>query len=431
MGTIQDWIDENNTKTRFRSLAHTSLRTSDVRYDSTGATLYSFDDGNASLGYHQQTNSIEHPWRLFHKGIYRPRNMGGPFFTSKLAVGLPSRKRWNLFRRAAGGWISFEVKGDLFPHIDVHRLARAVHDDTLRSTDVWNEEDAMSMLDLRAIGEKIMLSVVPTSHAFDAVTALGEPITDGAIFGLPGRNLLIEGNPGGEYLNWVFGVQPTTADVQNFNTALNTYDSVIKQYLRDADKLIRRRTRKFRMQEDVTTETVNNVPVTVGGRPLSSFLAQTGPCTIKTSITRDVWYAGAFKYHIPTSLSDFEKNLFEWQRAYGIIPDPADIWNLLPFTWLSDWFTNGGNSIRHLFLQSTEGATQVYGYVMCTSQVEKTYTWTGQLRVEDVFVPCSITAVVVKTIKQRVRVTPFGVHFTGVDLTPRQLAILAALGVAK
>jgi hypothetical protein len=84
-----------------------------------------------------------------------------------------------------------------------------------------------------------------------------------------------------------------------------------------------------------------------------------------------------------------------------------------------------------LFLQATEGATQWYGYVMCESVVKTTYTWTGLLYLSGTPTPCSITSVVVKTIKQRERVSPFGSAFTGVDLSPRQLAILAALGVAK
>lgn len=73
----------------------------------------------------------------------------------------------------------------------------------------------------------------------------------------------------------------------------------------------------------------------------------------------------------------------------------------------------------------------MYGYVMCHTEVEKTYVWRGTLRENNADTPNSITAVVRKTIKQRARVSPFGVHFTGLDLTPKQLAILAALGIAK
>jgi hypothetical protein len=130
-------------------------------------------------------------------------------------------------------------------------------------------------------------------------------------------------------------------------------------------------------------------------------------------------------------MSTFETLLFDWDRAFHLAPSPSDAWELLPFSWLSDYFFNGGNAIRHLTLQSSEGAAQVYGYVMCQTEVTTSYVWTGLLREGDIPKPRSITAVVKKTIKQRARVSPFGVHFTGVDLTPRQLAILAALGIAK
>jgi hypothetical protein len=433
MDTIQDYIDDRDTVAKHRSFIHTNLRTLDARYNSNGSTVYEFSDDDSSLGFHQQTNSIDHPWQHYRRharGL--PRNMGGPFITTKLAVGLPSRKTWKLRRNFVSGAPAYLVEGDLFPHIIPYGLAKLVRQDKLRTSSVWTEPDAMSSLELRLLGEKIMLSLVPTSAAFDAVTALGEPISDGALFGLPGRSLLLNGDPGGEYLNTVFGIQPTARDIEDFNTALGSYDKVIKQYLKDANKLVRRKTKPYSIPEEVTQSVSNTNPITAKGRTVTStLLSGSGSCTIEKRINRKIWYAGAFRYHIPKSLSNFEKNLFEWQRAYKIIPDPADIWNLLPFTWLADWFTNGGDSLRHLFLQATEGATQWYGYVMCESVVKTTYTWTGLLYLSGTPTPCSITSVVVKTIKQRERVSPFGSAFTGVDLTPRQLAILAALGVAK
>lgn len=360
----------------------------------------------------------------------RPRNTGGPFITTKLEVRLPSRQGYDLLRLSGGNKPLYAISGDLLPHINVQRICKSIREGTIRTNSVWMEDNSMSIPDLQVLGEKLMLSVVPTSAAFNAVTALGEPISDGAFFGLPGRALL-NSNPGGEFLNFQFGILPTISDIQNFNTALESYSKVIAQYHRDAGKVIRRKTRRYDLPEVVTTSTFSTNPVTTDGRAVNALLFSSPSGTRTTRTKRSYWYSGAFEYHIPEHLSTFQRLMFDFDRAFHIAPSPADVWELLPFSWLADYFSNGGNSLRHLFLQASEGAVQRYGYVMCESKVEDTYVLTGTMRVNNIPVPGSITAVVEKTIKQRIRTSPFGVHFTGVDLTPRQLAILAALGIAK
>jgi hypothetical protein len=436
--TIQDYLDKRDTQTKWRSSPNIyPFRTADERFNPlTGVPIYSFHDTNSCLGWHQQTSSLDHKiWNLYQEGkipiARRPRNLGGPFITTKLETRIPGRRNWDLIAyNASNGNPTYVVSGDLLPHVDFHRLCKAIWEGSIRTHDVWTTDDSLNKSELQVLGEKLMLSVVPTSAAFNAVTALGEPISDGGFFGLPGRSLY-EANPGGEFLNLQFGILPTISDIQNFNTALETYSRVIKQYRRDANKVIRRRTRPYDLPEVVSSSTVSAVPITAAGRALNATLATSGFCTITKSIKRKVWYSGAFEYYIPKNMSKFQELMFDWQRAFHIAPSPADAWELLPFSWLTDYFTNGGNSIRHLTLQLSEGAVQRYGYVMCTSEIKTSYTWQGSLRINNVLQPNSITAEVVKTIKQRSRVSPFGVHFTGVDLNPRQLAILAALGIAK
>lgn len=430
--TIQDYVDRLGTATKWRSHQEEPLRTHDARYLQDGTPIYDWNDTDSALGWHQQTSSIEHAWGAIRRGHKkRPRNIGGPFITTKLEVTLPGRTKYYLSRNATSGWLSYLCEGDLLPHIDVHRICKAIYEDTIRLHSVWTEDNAMNSDDLRIKGEEIMLSLVPTSAAFDAVTAIGEPIADGAIFGLPGRSLIINHDPGGEYLNTVFAVQPTLQDLENLNKAFDTYTEVIKQYHRDADRLIRRRFKPIDLPEVVTTSSFATNPVTAKGRALSANLCSNSTGTITKRINRKIWYSGAFMYHIPKDMSAFETYIYDFQRAFKIAPDPVDLWNLLPFSWLADYFTTGQNTLRHLFLQTAEGAVQVYGYVMCTTVVETTYKWQGMLRINNQPTFTTMTATVQKTIKQRSRVSPFGIHFTGLDLTQKQLFVLAALGIAK
>jgi len=401
----------------------------------TGATWWNNYGDKLAEGEFQHTVSVDNPylWHLKRSNrLSRTLDVGGPFTTTKLNLRVESKSYFDL-RRGSVAAPSYTYVGDLCPHVDVWNLMNAIYLGKVPNNTIWNNADAMDKNELQLIGERIMLSVVPTSTPFNAITALGEPIIDQRFFGLPGH-ALINGDPGGEYLNTVFGLLPTIQDIQHFNTVVNASGDILRQYFKDSDKLIRRRTKPIEIPEEVTeVKNVAFAPITASGPGLTAFLwGGTSPgCTVTTRINREIWYAGAFMYHVPKDLSSWNKNIYEWQRLYHVVPHLSDIWELLPFSWLVDYFSNSGNSLRHLFLQSSEGAAQVYGYIMCQSKVEKTYVWNGSLRENDTLVPYTITAVVTKTIKQRIRCSPFGVKFTGVDLTPRQLAILAALGISK
>lgn len=278
-----------------------------------------------------------------------------------------------------------------------------------------------------------MLSVVPTSAAVDATVSLGELFLEGKFFSVPGTGLT-KNDPGGEYLNYAFGIAPVLADVEGYNKTIKDFDKILTQWYKDADKVVRRKTKRFVTEEETTT-TVRQDSATfapMGINPLTyDLVGPNGKLTITTTIKREVWYSGAFKYYIPKEIDTLGKLILEYNRAYGVLPSPADVWEILPFSWLIDWFSNAGNAVRHAQLQSSEGATQIYGYVMCETQVEQTREWSGHVMVNGSPQPRSITNTILETIRQRERVSPFGVTLTGVDLSPRQLAILAALGVSK
>lgn len=275
-----------------------------------------------------------------------------------------------------------------------------------------------------------MLSVVPTSATANALVSVGELITEGKLFSAPGKALLDQ-NPGGEFLNYQFGILPVVSDAKSFTEAASTFSETISQYRRDAGKVVRRKAGPYVLEESTSVRNYSNSLITPGRSTLSAFLVNSPKLTVTTKIKREIWYSGAFEYYIPEDMSRLEELIFEWNRVYGIVPDPADIWELLPFSWLADWFTNSGNALRHLFLQASEGATQRYGYAMCHSTVERLYEWSGRLCVAGTWRPATVSYTLTEDIKQRERVRPFGTTFTGHSLSPRELAILGALGIAK
>jgi hypothetical protein len=433
VGTIQDYLDTRDRQFRHRYVS------GPTRKSETGTTLFvgsprSKTTGDIpSNGVYQETWSINHPGRELRNRLDQSGlNVGGPFQTKRLELMVNSEEfRLTSIFGTSTPWTKYDHYGPLYPDYTTYTLGRQIMGKTLAASPTWTGFSGMNTLDLRKKGEQIMLSLVPTSAAFDAATSIGELLADGTLFAVPGRSVM-DGDIGGEYLNTVFGVIPTQGDLSDLHKAVSSYDSIIKQYYRDANKRIRRKTRPFALPEtvDVVVKT-NQPPIDGAGNALIAYLAGSSTTTITTRTNQEVWYAGAFRYYVPESMSIFERKFTEWNRVYGIGLDPASMWNLFPFSWMTDWFTNGEDSLRHLFIQSSEGATQEYGYVMCYTTKVITVEWRGMLSVGNTFVPRTITSTISYEIKQRERVSPFGVQYRNADFTPRQLAILAALGIAK
>lgn len=397
--------------------------------------------GGSALGWHQYTesrnNAIYFRARRSSDGLLFSKNIGGPFFTRRFTLEYLGDYPHRTYKAYWGNNPTQAIRalydGFVFPSSAAAGMAKAIHQREFAKHTTWvNSTHRMSRDELRVIGERIMLSLVPTKPAVEALVSLGELVTEGKLFGVPGGSLS-KADPGGEFLNYQFGISPVLADAGAFNEGIQNYDKILAQYKRDAGRRIRRRTQR-RLVEDTEATTVSTTtyPIGADGKSFPPYCISTSgrSLTTTTKTKRYVWYSGAFEYYIPEEISRLAELVLEWNRVYGIIPDPARMWELLPFSWLIDWFSNSGNFLRHVFLQTSEGATQTYGYVMCETHVETTWTYRGLFRVNGALQPDTITMRSTDVLRQRERVIPFGPSATGLELNARQLAILAALAVA-
>lgn len=438
---ITDHIDDRDKLTKARSSAGEEYNALARDYNYDGSLWRNQLQGGCASGWHQQTTSLNNKWHLRRITEAKeqghniaPRDYGGPFFSRRVSLrphgSYPHYSlRKNYFR---SGPVA-EYDGILFPDGITHRIAKAILTGKVMKDAVWVGGGAMAINDLRVIGERMMLSAVPTAPAANAVVSLGELFSEGKLFNTPGAGLA-GANPGGEFLNYQFGILPVVNDLQAFKEAFDDFDNILTQYYRDAEKKVRRKVGPYSIKDETTTTIHQGDPlVMVSGWPISGHLMHYSNRrrVVKKTTTRKVWYSGAFGYHVPESMSQTRRMLTEWNRVYGIAPDPADLWELLPFSWLVDWQTNSGNAIKHLFLQASEGATQLYGYVMCHTVTTVDTTWEGVVYVNDAPLPISVTWRLVDETKQRERVLPFGTTYLNKPLTARQLAILGALGIAK
>lgn len=143
----------------------------------------------------------------------------------------------------------------------------------------------------------------------------------------------------------------------------------------------------------------------------------------KVKITR-AWFEGAFRYWIPDVESVY------WSRRavvelYGLMPNPALVWELTPFSWLADWVSNVGDVLSNMDNGWADNLAARYAYVMKSVEV------IGELESFVNLIPAKLhhTWTFPISWKTRAGASPFGFGLTGSNFSARQWSILAALGV--
>jgi len=284
----------------------------------------------------------------------------------------------------------------------------------------------------------------PTNSVSDLASFLGEFYKDG-IPKLVGASLWQDrsrkylelrrgANKGSdEYLNVAFGWLPFLSDISNTRNAILNAEKILSQYERDAGKQVRRQFH-FPSQTIVHTETVRShvKPFGFFHSDVSAGLPY-GDVVRTDEIVRNVWFKGAFTYHLPTGYSSRNQMIraaAQSDRLFGIAPTPEVIWNLTPWSWAIDWFSNLGNVISNISDMITDGLVMRYGYIMEHTVSKSTYTFAPEGSSESDGGGVSPLTFVTETKKRR-QANPFGFGLNWDGLTPRQLAIAAALGIRK
>lgn len=281
----------------------------------------------------------------------------------------------------------------------------------------------------------------PTNSLADLSTFLGETYTDGLPLAPLTRTWKAEVDAakaaGSEFLNVVFGWAPLVSDITSLSNAAVKAHATILQYERDSGKQVRR-TYKFKSVKDTTSETLiasnTGGKIAGGAQTMWDLSGPTGYVTKKVETFRDQWFSGAFTYHLP---SDFDSRnalgdaASEAQKILGQPLSPDTIWELTPWSWAIDWFSNAGDYIHNLHAFNSNGLVMRYGYMMEHTIVKHTYTLSdaclygrgGRSRVPPL--------VLVTESKKRIHANPFGFGLTWSGLSSLQLSILAALGISR
>lgn len=148
----------------------------------------------------------------------------------------------------------------------------------------------------------------------------------------------------------------------------------------------------------------------------------------------DRWFTGSYSYFLPMGF-DASSYLDRVMTLTKVSLTPELLWELSPFSWLADWALHLGDSLKANELAVSELLHIHYAYAM-EQTVDTIYTDinlfgtpSGSIRTD---LPRYIPSTWTRTRKKRIKANPFGftTGSTG-GLNPRQLAILAALGLSK
>jgi len=246
-----------------------------------------------------------------------------------------------------------------------------------------------------------------------------------------------------QFLNQQFGWRPFINDLRQIHDAYQNSRKYIDEITRNNNTWVRRARTVSHVEQSNPILTIPNPgvqPWVTGMDGMCTPTAVPGVGTVigyaKLSEEFDtlVWAVGTFKFYRPefdASLADYDSPWNAMQRylkLYGVQCNPSTIWKATPWSWLADWFTNAGDLVQRVTDIADDQVTSKYMYLM--QHHIRRFRFKGTIFFTDGATNLDWSRIA--EIKQRERAyNPYNFCLKWSDLTPRQLAILASLGVSR
>lgn len=227
--------------------------------------------------------------------------------------------------------------------------------------------------------------------------------------------------------------------MNDLRKAYKTYRTLESQLAKLREENGRNITRRATLQDDkstVTSSLYSNIPLAFAdGRPATG--SGFSITTTTTSTATRVWYYSNLRYYTPDIGSS------QWTKRataalFGVNPTPELLWEVLPWSWLIDWFTNVGDIISNASNNAVDNLVLNASYVMKTTETStevSTYSrWPSFRNVLIQWEAGDATYGYKKSTTYKMRqggLSPFGLGTTLGGLTAYQASILAAIGVSR
>jgi hypothetical protein len=269
---------------------------------------------------------------------------------------------------------------------------------------------------------------------------------------------------GSEYLNVEFGWRPFVQDVIKLYNAQSRISAGLKKLVKDNGLSIRKRSKKELTISDPVDLAIGTLfqpfgrldNLSIGGHSSLEGYVVGGPtgCAdvdinnipgscdyhYQKSVSTLVWQCGTFRYYVPDIGSD------RWTaRARTVLSGgeftPKLIWDLMPWSWLIDWFTNVGDILSNSIANAVENETLTNAFSMESQETLYTISISNQWDAYSAApfgvqfsVPAGSDSVLYyrkENQNTRKQASPYGFGLTSTSFSARQWAILAALGVSR
>lgn len=238
------------------------------------------------------------------------------------------------------------------------------------------------------------------------------------------------------WLGLQFGWLPFLSDMAKFYKAWQKADKIYDWLVRNNDRWVKRRgvlegdsyeqKTEVLIDQEITNTTQVKLTPTLSELYYPNPTPPLGRRTLSRITGQMIWFEALFRYHIPNIES------VEWKKDYlrklfGLQLTPSMVWELTPWSWLIDWFSNVGdvlNAYSETGLVNNLAAK--YAYLMSTKFVslrdQHSLKTSPPIKTDFYF-----------TLERKVRseANPFGFGVSWDSLTQRQWSILTALGLKK
>jgi hypothetical protein len=358
---------------------------------------------------------------------------GGPFHVTHTGVFINPGSVSNIVNTKKEKLYSGPVFGDFYSSSPIGSNYKATVQD--QDENLLNENGATAIS-----------LCAPTNPTANLSTTLAESFREG-IPSLPGiqswrKRTEILRNAGSEYLNAQFGWLPLSHEVNETVKAARFHRDIMQNYRHNEGANVHRRfdfpSENQRWEEEISSQNpISGI--------LSSDYIDAGQTSAKRVVSvekqRKRWFEGCFTYGGPSKTDSFGRAIgfgSEADAVYGLNLSPDVLWELTPWSWAVDWFTNAGDVIHNISNFAVAGLVMRYGFMM--EETIETYSteWSDGafkgLNPDNTFSHLregSGSRGFVTTTKSRAPANPFGFGVGWTDLSPTQLAITAAIGITR
>lgn len=249
-----------------------------------------------------------------------------------------------------------------------------------------------------------------------------------------------------------FGWKPLLSDIRNFVRTFNGRKKRFDQLLRDEGRGVHRRVNLSGADSTgrAGNVTIDSQTTTTAATSYNSGMAPTlitqchpsGPGATTTTTNRSTkysWAEGKSRYWLPPGPRDAQWRKRIMRKIMGAYVSPSTVYNLIPWTWLVDYFTGLGDFMNAVSPGVEDRIIFDYAYVMTTT-IKSSSKACSQLYYNSTVTNDGPKSTIGRadayseaswTYKVRSCASLFGWGFSNESLTDHQMGILGALGLSR